>query len=153
MKRLFIVFGLLLVGFFAYPQSIDRSQYKEIDLFSYQVEGKQKGREYTVKYKMVLKFYNQSGTLVSFNDDAGDSLYLQTTKRWSFNRGQVVTVYFSARNSSYGVWSDEKLDDIETSTTSSVKPWLPFVSNGKSGLHGWYLQDMGNGTYKEVYFE
>ena len=44
-------------------------------------------------------------------------------------------------------------DDIETSTTSSVKPWLQYVSNGKTNLHGWYLQDMGNGAYKEVYFE
>jgi hypothetical protein len=153
MKRLFIVGGLLAIGFFAYAQSIDRSQYKEIDLFSYQVEGKEKGQEYTVKYKMVVKFARQSGTSVVFQDDNGDYLYLETTRRWSFNRGQVVTVYFSARNSSYGGWSDAKLDDIETSTASSVKPWLPFVSNGKSGLHGWYLQDMGNGTYKEVYFE
>jgi hypothetical protein len=153
MKRLFIVVGLLVPGFFAYAQSIDRSQYKEIDLFSYTVEGNQKGQEYTVKYKMVLKFSSQVGTTVYFQDDNGDYLSLETTRRWSFNRGQVVTVYFSARHSSYGMWSDAKLDDIETSTAASVKRWLPFVSNGKSGLHGWYLQDMGNGTYREVYFE
>jgi hypothetical protein len=102
---------------------------------------------------MVLKFRVQSGTHVAFEDDAGDSIYLETTKRWTFNNGQVVTVYFTARHSSYGIWQDEKLDDIETSTTSSVKPWLPYVSNGKTNLHGWYLQDMGNGIYKEVYFE
>jgi len=153
MKRLFIAVGLLIIGFFAYAQSIDKSQYKEIDLFSYKVEGNQKEQDYTVKYKMVLRFASQSGTSVIFQDDHNDYLSLQTTKRWSFNRGQVVTVYFSARHLTYGAWMDQKLDDIETSTASSVKPWLPFVSNGKSGLHGWYLQDMGNGTYKEVYFE
>jgi hypothetical protein len=102
---------------------------------------------------MVLKFSSQSGTSVFFKDDAGDSVVLETTKRWSLNRGQVVTIYLSAKHDNYGIWFEEKLDDLETSTTSSVKPWLPFVSNGKTGLHGWYLQDMGNGTYKEVYFE
>jgi hypothetical protein len=48
---------------------------------------------------------------------------------------------------------DAKIDDIETETASSVKPWLPYVSNGRSNLHGWYLQDMGDGTYQEEYFE
>jgi hypothetical protein len=154
MKKVFLLFTLLVIGFCAFAQTIDRSQYKEIDLFSYNVEGNQKGRDYTVKYKMVLKFSSQSGTRVSFQDDAGDYLSLETTKRWSLNIGQVVTVYLSARHSSIvGLWFEEKLDDLETSTASSVKPWLPYVSNGKTGLHGWYLQDMGNGTYKEVYFE
>jgi hypothetical protein len=153
MKRTFVVIGLLFFSLSVFAQSIDRSQYTEIDLFSYTVEGKQKEREYTVKYKMVLKFSSQSGTSVYFQDDAGDYLVLQTTQRWALNRGQIVTVYLSARHSQYGIWSDERLDDLGTSTTSSVKPWLPFVSNGRTGLHGWYLQDMGNGTYREVYFE
>jgi maltose-binding protein MalE len=153
MKKYFIVTGLLFVSFSVFAQLIDKSQYKEIDLFSYQVEGNQEGRAYSVKYKMVLKFSSQYGTTVSFRDDAGDSLSLETAKRWSFNTGQAVTVYFTAQHRTGGYWMEEKLDDIETSTTSSVKPWLPYVSNGKSGLHGWYLQDMGNGTYKEVYFE
>jgi len=153
MKTNFLVLGMLFLSFSVFAQSVDKSQYKEIDLFSYQVEGNQEGRDYTAKYKMVLKFLRQNGTWVSFEDDAGDTLTLETTKRWSLNQGQVVTVYVSARHSSLGLWTDKKLDDLETSTSSSVKPWLPYVSNGKSGLHGWYLQDMGNGTYKEVYFE
>jgi hypothetical protein len=153
MNKYFFVVFLVFISFSVFAQSIDRSQYKEIDLFSYQVEGNQKGRAYSVKYKMVLNFYYQSGTFVSFRDDAGDSFSLETTKRWTFRDGQTVTVYFTAQHRDYGAWSEVKLDDIETSTTSSVKPWLPYVSNGKTGLHGWYLQDMGNGTYKEVYFE
>jgi hypothetical protein len=153
MKKIFIGFVFFLISFLVFAQSIDKSQYEEIDLFSFQVEGNQKERAYTVKYKMVLKFNNQSGTRVSFQDDADDYLSLETTKRWTLNRGQVVTVYLSARHSTLGIWMDEKLDDLETSTDSSVKPWLPYVSNGKTSLHGWYLQDMGNGTYKEVYFE
>jgi hypothetical protein len=153
MKKCLMVTGLLFVSFSVFAQSIDRSQYKEIDLFSYKVEGNQKERDYPVMYKMVLKFWSQSGTSVFFEDDAGDMISLQTTKRWTFNRGQVVTVYFTAKHISFGWWVEEKLDDIETNTTSSVKPWLPYVSNGKTNLHGWYLQDMGNGTYKEVYFE
>jgi hypothetical protein len=153
MKKHFILLGLLFVSLSVFAQSIDKSQYAEIDLFSYQVEGGQEGRAYSVKYKMVLKFARQSGTTVYFNDDANDLLSLETTKRWSFNRGQVVTVYFTAQHRTGGYWMETKLDDIETSTTSSVKPWIPYVSNGKSGLHGWYLQDMGNGTYEEIYFE
>jgi hypothetical protein len=153
MKRYVLVIGLLFVSLLVFAQSIDKSQYKEIDLFSYKVEGNQEGRAYAVKYKMVLKFSSQSGTSVSFQDDADDYLSLETTKRWPLNRGQVVTVYLSARHNTIGIWADEKLDDLETSTASSVKPWLPYVSNGKTGLHGWYLQDMGNGTYKEIYFE
>ena len=152
MKKYFMAVGLLFVSLSVFSQSIDRRQYKEIDLFSYQVEGKQKGRQYSVKYKMALKFLSQTGTSIIFQDDAGDYLFLETDKRWSLRSGQVVTVYLSARNFG-GFWLEEKLDDLETSTTSSVKPWLPYVSNGKTGLHGWYLQDMGNGNYKEVYFE
>jgi len=153
MKKYVMAAGLLFVSLLVFAQSVDRSQYKEIDLFSYKVEGNKKEREYDVKYKMVLKFSHQRGTTVTFQDDAGDYLILETTKRWSLNNGQVVTVYLSARHNTILAWLDQKLDDLETSTTSSVKPWLPYVSNGKTGLHGWYLQDMGNGTYKEVYFE
>jgi hypothetical protein len=153
MKKHFLIVSLLFASLGVFAQSIDKTQYKEIDLFSYQVEGNQEGRAYSVKYKMVLKFGGQSGTMVSFTDDVGDSLSLETSKRWTFGYGQVVTVYFTAQHSDYGYWAERKLDDIETSTTSSVKPWLPYVSNGKTNLHGWYLQDMGNGTYKEVYFE
>jgi len=153
MKKYVMAAGLLFVSLSIFAQSADRSQYKEIDLFSYKVEGNKKEREYYVKYKMVLKFNNQNGTNVIFQDDAGDYIFLETTKRWSLNRGQVVTVFLSAKHSTIGSWFEEKLDDLETSTTSSVKPWLPYVSNGKTGLHGWYLQEMGNGTYKEVYFE
>jgi hypothetical protein len=152
-EKIFMTAGFLLVSFSVFAQSIDKSQYKEIDLFSYIVEGRQTRREYAVKYKMVLKFRSQSGTGVYFEDDFGDPLSLETTKRWALNRDQVVTVYFSARHGAGGYWVGQNLDDLETSTTSSVKPWLPYVSNGKTGLHGWYLQDTGNGTYKEVYFE
>jgi hypothetical protein len=153
MKRHFLAIGLLFVSLSIFAQSIDTSQYKEIDLFSYEVEGNQEGRAYAVKYKIILKFLYQSGTSVAFQDDAGDTLLLDTTKRWTLNRGQIVTVYFSANHRTGGYWMEQKLDDLETSTASSVKPWLPYVSNGKTDLHGWYLQDMGNGNYKEVYFE
>jgi hypothetical protein len=152
MKKHLIAFSFLFVSFSVFAQTIDKSQYKEIDLFSYIVEAKQEGKEYTDKYKMVLKFNNQSGTTLWFRDDANDIFQIETSKRWDFNRGQVVTIYFTARHSGYG-WANKVLDAIETSTGSSVKPWLPYVSNGKTGLHGWYLQDMGNGTYKEIYFE
>jgi hypothetical protein len=121
MKRYFMVAGLLFVSLSVFAQSIDRSQYKEIDLFSYKVEGNQKGSQYTVKYKMVLKFTSQAGTNIIFQDDTGDYLFLETDKRWSLNRGQVVTVYISARNIG-GFWTNENLDDLETGTMSSVKP-------------------------------
>jgi hypothetical protein len=34
-----------------------------------------------------------------------------------------------------------------------IKPWKHLISNGKDDLLGWYLEDLGNGTYKEVYFK
>ena len=151
MKKALAMASLFFISFFVFAQSFERSQYTEIDLFSYRVEENQARRDYTVKYKMVINFDLQSGTSVSFHDDIGENLILETNQRWNLNRGQVVTVFFSARKAS--VWLDEKLDYLETSTASSAKPWLPYVSNGRTGLHGWYLQDMGNGTYREVYFE
>jgi hypothetical protein len=153
MKRILLIFWLFITGPLLMAQTIDRSQYTEIDLFSYMVEGNTRGNDYPVKYKMLLKFRSQSGTNVSFEDDHGDSFYLSTTRRWAFNRGEIVTIYFQANHNSLGIWLNERLDDIETSTASQVKPWLPYVSNGKSGLHGWYLEDLGNGTYREVFFE
>jgi len=63
---------------------------------------------------------SQTGTSIIFQDDAGDYLFLETDKRWSLRSGQVVTV---------------------------VKLWLPYVSNGKTGLHGWYLVFTGHGKW------
>jgi hypothetical protein len=40
------------------------------------------------------------------------------------------------------------IDYIEEATITQIKPWLEFVSNGKTNLHVWYLEDMGNGTYR-----
>ena len=144
---------LLFVSLFVFAQTIDRSQYKEIDLFSFLIEGKQQNGVFTVKYKMHLKYSHNIQTRLYFKDNESNFLDLETTQRWPLNRDQAVTVYFTVEHSQFGDWGLGKLDYIETSTTSSVKPWLPYVSNGKTGLHGWYLQDMGNGTYKEVYFE
>ena len=151
MKKNFTLAMIFFISFSVFADSFDRSQYTEMNLFSYRVEENQARRDYSVKYKMMLKFDFQHGTSVSFQDDIGDHIILETDQRWNFNRGQTVVVYFSARKAS--VWLDEKLDYIETATASSIRPWHPYVSNGRTGLHGWYLQDMGNGTYKEIYFE
>ena len=124
MKKIFTVVGLLFVSLSVFAQSIDKSQYKAIDLFSYKVEGNKEGKDYSVKYKMVLRFGFQSGTTVYFADDDGDTISFEASKKWSFMRGHVVTVYFTADHRAYGSWLKENLIDIEPSANSGVKAYI-----------------------------
>jgi hypothetical protein len=46
MKKLLMILGLFITGSLLMAQAIDKSQYTEIDLFSYKVEGNTKGSDY-----------------------------------------------------------------------------------------------------------
>jgi hypothetical protein len=124
MKKFFMVAGLLCISLSLFAQSIDKSQYKAIDLLSYEVEGEKEGKDYTVKYKMVLYFGSHSGMTVYFKDTEGNLLLLETNKKWSFIEGHAVTVYFTAEHRSYGAWMNQKLIDIEPHTNSGVKAYI-----------------------------
>ena len=155
MKDVCLFVVLLLICTVAYAQPLDRSQYTEIDLFSYLVRGRQMGNGESFQFRMVLGFDFQHGTAVLFRDEANDSLSLQTTRRWPFDRGEIVAVYFAAQHSRWG-WTNTSvhhIETIETSTASSARPWLPFVSNDRTDLRGWHLQYLGDGMYREVYYE
>jgi tetratricopeptide (TPR) repeat protein len=115
-----IGFVLLLASVPAFAQSINKSQYTEIDLFSYLVEKDQIGSAYTVKYRMALRFNSQSGTTVYFSDAAGDLLTLHTTQRWTLSRGQAVYIYFTARHLSTGLWTDQELVHLETGAAAAA---------------------------------
>jgi hypothetical protein len=111
---------------------------------------------YTIKkFKMLIEFVDASGTSYRFRETHGQySAYYQVSKRWNLTKGKKYMVYFTAQAPApSGNGEFRVIDDIDMGDTVFSKPWLPYVSNGKTNLHGWYLQDMGNGTYKEVYFE
>jgi len=153
MNKYFFVSVFLFISLSLSGQAIDKSQYIEIDTFGYLLEARQTGRNYSVKYKMNLIFSEQSATTVYFEDAAGDLFVFETNRRWNINRGQAVVVYISARNLSRGIWNDPTLDDLEIRAALSEKPWQNFILNERSYLRGWYLEDIGNGMYKEVYLE
>jgi hypothetical protein len=136
-------------------QSIDRSIYEEFTSEDLIWWGETTPRDTVKKVKMLISFNNSRGTVYTFmSTDEKDYEYYRVSKRWDLTKGQKYWVYFTTKAPAYSGNSDYRIiDDIDIGPIAPVKPWIPFISNGKSGLHGWYLQDMGNGTYIEVYFE
>ena len=154
MKKYFLVAVLMFVSLSVFAQSIDRSQYQSTALEDYlfiQGTGEAIGKKYCFPV-----YYNDrasSGTLLYFDSKqnfTGKTFYGTISRRYNLEHLQLVTVYVTCQSKFSSI-----IDDIVAGNISiqQTKPWQPFISNGKTGLHGWYLQDMGNGTYKEVYFE
>jgi len=165
MKKMAIIFVLLFVAgaVFGQEYSFDSSKYESIDLFSYRVEETDYG-EYGrthCYFKMELYFDRQSSTTVYFYDNNNDRISMDAKQRYSLQKGQRVIVYFNAWRAGwnnairqpYGPWTKVLIDYIEENKYVQKKPWTDFISNGKTNLHGWFLEDMGNGTYREKYFE
>lgn len=155
MKKFVCLISVMLVSLMAFSQTIDKSKFKEVSLFDYLVEEKEnKGKEYTVYYKMPVSFSFQSGTDIYFKDENEDTISLTTNKRWNLPKNQTVMIYFSAKHNAYfSFWENETLIDVEQNTKSNVKPWENYIRKNKTGEHGWYLESVGNGIYKEVYIE
>jgi len=154
MKKYFIVVCLLFVSLSIFAQSIDRSKYQSTTLEDYLfIQGT--GEAIDKKYCFTV-YYNDrasSGTTLYFDSKqnfTGKTFYGTISRRYILEHLQLVTVFVTCQNNYSSI-----IDDITTENISKqqTKPWHPFISNGKSGLHGWYLEDLGNGTYKEVYFE
>jgi hypothetical protein len=156
MKKLMTIFYLLVCGtVLISAQSIDRSQYRPTTLEDYlfmRDTGEAVGKKYSFSV-----YYNgsaSSGASMYFFDTLNFSgrknFNGRISRRYTLEDKQLVTVYVTCESQ-----FSSNIDDIVigSSSQAQAKPWQPFISNGKSGLHGWYLQDMGNGTYKEVYFE
>jgi hypothetical protein len=156
MKNLkLMLFFLFTLNGVVFAQNIDRSQYEETNSEDLAWWGDTTPRYTTKKFKMLIEFEEASGTSYTFRETHNKyGAYYQVSKRWNLTKGQKYMVYFTAKAPApSGNGEFRVIDDIEINGVVFSKPWLPYVSNGKSSLHGWYLQDMGNGTYKEIFFE
>ncbi|MDR0290997.1 MAG: hypothetical protein LBI06_08695 [Treponema sp.] len=100
MKKPF--FGFFACFFvFSFPvfgQSIDRSQYRAIDPFDYKLDEKDAARGAVRKFKSVVQFVSQSGSVFTFQSlDRGTTLNLTVTRFFTPPlSGQRVTIYFTA---------------------------------------------------------
>jgi hypothetical protein len=65
---------------------------------------------------------------------------------------QNMLIYLALIDGIYEMLVNNAVDTIELSR-EPIKPWKHLISNGKDDLLGWYLEDLENGTYKEVYFK
>ena len=157
MKKLAAVFFLLVCGaVLISAQPIDRAQYQPTTLEDYLYlhdTGEAVGKKYCFPVNYIG--YASSGDTMYFYDTlnaSGKELFKERITRIYINevRPPLVTVYVTCENQ-----NSSNIDDIVIGDPlpARTKPWQPFVSNGKSDLHGWYLHDMGNGTYREVYFD
>lgn len=135
---------------------INKNDFRLIDFFEYDVEGnKTETGNYTAKFKMNVKFSNQQTTNIWFRGEEG-SIFFDTDFRWTLEKNQNVTIYFTVEhNSLFGnaYWHNQKLICVETSEAVTSKPWEKYIANGKRNLNGWYLEDLGNGTYQERFYK
>ena len=80
----------------------------------------------------------------------------RTDFKWPLKRGDSVTIYFTAEHKVYGdsgFWREHNLVYAETFVENNSKPWDKYISNDKSFLNGWYLESLGNGLYREHFYE
>ena len=157
MKKLAAVFLLLFCGaVLISAQPIDRTEYQPTTLEDYLYlhdSGDAVGNKYCFPVNYIG--YASPGATRYFYDTlnaSGKKLFNERITRVYIHEEhpRLVTVFVSCESQ-----NSVNIDDIAFGLPLQPyrKPWLPFVSNGKSDLHGWYLHDMGNGTYREVYFD
>jgi hypothetical protein len=144
----------IYLTFSVIAQTIDISQYQPTTLEDYlfiQGTGEAIGKKYCFSV-----YYNDrasSGTTLYFDSKqnfTGKTFWGTISRRYALEHLQLVTVYVTCQSSFSSIINDIVAGNISIQQT---KPWQPFISNGRSGLHGWYLEDLGNGTYREVYYE
>ena len=134
-------------------ENIDKNDFRLVDFFEYDVEGnKTETGNYTAKFKMNVKFSEQQTTDIWFDGEEG-SICFDTDFRWTLEKNQNVTIYFTVKHSKGGLWLDKKLICVESAENVTSKPWKKYISNGKRNLNGWYLEDLGNGMYQEHFYK
>jgi hypothetical protein len=119
MKKLSLGF---LVCFFAltvpaFGQVNDKDQYKAIDPFDYKLDERSAVRGAARKFKSVVQFISQSGTVFSFSSlDRGTTLSLTVTRHINQPAaGQTVTIYYTATKR---IIDSLMLDDIDINNTT-----------------------------------
>jgi len=95
-----------------FPSFVDRSQYREIDPYNFELESKQTPNGSVRKYKSTVTFALQTGTTFFFNSLYGSTtLMVEATRRLNqMVQGQRVTIYYTAIKNYV---DNLVLDDIE----------------------------------------
>jgi hypothetical protein len=108
---------------------IDKGQYKAIDPFDYKLDERNAARGAIRKFKSVVQFGSQSGTVFAFTSlDRGTTLNLTSTRNINPpTAGQSVTIYYTATKR---IIDSLVLDDIDTGITTEegiglVKSGIP----------------------------
>jgi hypothetical protein len=101
----------------AFGQAIDRDQYKAIDPFDYKLDERSAVRGAARKFKSVVQFISQSGTVLAFSSlDRGTTLNLTVTRHLNQpTAGQTVTIYYTATKR---IIDSLMLDDIDINNTT-----------------------------------
>lgn len=155
MKKIAVIFLFLIVlPTLLFAQTINRTEYQSVTFDDYlflRDTGEAVGKKY-----VLLAYYNSSAS-------SGATVYLMSTlntdfksisgsisRRYDLQPRQLLTVYVTCASKFSTIIDDIVIGNLSQSQT---KPWQPFILNNRSNLHGWFLEDLGNGTYREVYFE
>jgi hypothetical protein len=134
--RFIVCFFVLTVPLFG--QAVDKAGYKAVDPFDYKLDEKKAARGAVRKFKSVVQYTSQSGTVLSFASlDEGTSLHVAMTRNFSVPaQGQKVTIYYTATKR---IIDSLVLDEIDVANTteegiSLVKSRVPASTNiNKSG--------------------
>lgn len=146
MKKLSSGFGigvlflrLFCLGLFCLPaavqaQAVDKAQYKAIDPFDYKLEEEKAAKGAVRKYKSVVQYVSQSGSVLNFASlDQNTKMSLSVARNISaLAAAQRVTIYYTATK---GIIDALALDEIDASNTTEAGIGLakPVVS-ASSGI-------------------
>jgi hypothetical protein len=135
-----VCFFVLIVP--AFGQVIDRDQYKAIDPFDYKLDEKSAVRGTARKFKSVVQFASQSGTVLSFTSlDKGTTLNLTVTRHLNQPAsGQTVTIYYTATKR---IIDSLMLDDIDVNNTT--EEGIGLIKSGTSPAAG-----INRSIYREI---
>ena len=121
MKKPFLglaVWFFLLAGF-VYGQTVDKAQYKAIDPFDYKLDEEKAARGAVRKFKSVVQFVSQNGTVFSFSSlDQFTKLNVTANRHMDPpSAAQRVTIYFTATK---GIIDALILDEIDTGNSTEA---------------------------------
>jgi len=121
MKKLFMISVLVFFVYNVLPaQSIDKTKYKAIDPFDYEIEAANAQRRDVRKYVSVVQFWLQNGMDVYFRSlDGNTALNVKMSHRFpAMPFGQILAIYYTATKSQTIDYLF--LDDIDPSITNEA---------------------------------
>jgi hypothetical protein len=89
--------GIGLVKSSVPASSVNRSDYRNINISDYIIESEQAGQGEVRKYRASVQFSGQDGINYSFAVGGGDTITLKVTRRFNpLTENQRVTIYYTA---------------------------------------------------------